>query len=62
MQRDGIYDDVSLLLARDAVQSTWNAPEHTVTANADAALSAAVDGVILAHDHCRPPGNGIKVR
>jgi DNA-binding beta-propeller fold protein YncE len=45
MQRDGIYDDVSLLLARDAVLATWDSPEHYVTVNADAALRAATDGV-----------------
>lgn len=43
MQRNKIYDDLSLLLARDAVQSTWDSPEHYVTANADAALRSAVD-------------------
>ena len=34
---------LALLLAIQAVETTWNAPEHIVTVNADAALRAALD-------------------
>lgn len=44
MQSERTFDDRALLLARDAVLTTWNSPEHYVTANADSALRAAVDG------------------
>jgi WD40 repeat protein len=42
MQSDRIYDDLSLLLARDAVLTTWDSPDHYVTPSADAALRMAV--------------------
>jgi WD40 repeat protein len=43
IQRGDIDNDLRLLLARDAVLKTLDSPEHYVTANADAALRAAVD-------------------
>jgi WD40 repeat protein len=44
MQRGKLYDDLTMLLARDAVLTTWNSPDHMVLPSAEAALQAALDG------------------
>ena len=43
MQNDEVYDDLALLLARDAISTTWYSPEHYVLPTADSVLRLAVD-------------------